>query len=43
MIVYVDDIVATGDDESEVKLLKIQLAKEFEIKDLGQLIYFLGY
>ena len=42
MIVYVDDIVITGNDDQEIVKLKMQLAKEFEVKDLGQLRYFLG-
>ncbi|CAL5418427.1 unnamed protein product [Camellia sinensis] len=42
LIVYVDDIVVTGNDEEEVTHLKMLLAKEFEIKDLGSLRYFLG-
>lgn len=42
LIVYVDDIVVTSNDEVEVKRLKMKLAKEFEIKDLGKLRYFLG-
>ena len=41
-IVYVDDIVITGDDQEEVEWLKRLLAKEFEVKDLGNLRYFLG-
>jgi IS30 family transposase len=41
-IVYVDDIVITGDDDEQVNQLKKLLAKEFEVKDLGQLKYFLG-
>lgn len=32
----------TGDDIEEMSRLKKSLAKEFEIKDLGQLRYFLG-
>lgn len=42
LIVYVDDIIVTGDDVEEIKMLKLQLSKEFEIKDLGRLKYFLG-
>ena len=42
LIVYVDDIVVTGNDTVEMGKLKTYLAKEFEIKDLGTLRYFLG-
>uniref|UniRef100_A0A2N9I636 Integrase catalytic domain-containing protein n=1 Tax=Fagus sylvatica TaxID=28930 RepID=A0A2N9I636_FAGSY len=42
LIVYVDDIVVTGNDIMEMGKLKTYLAKEFEIKDLGTLRYFLG-
>ena len=42
LIVYVDDIILTGDHVEELKSLKIVLVREFEIKDLGNLIYFLG-
>lgn len=42
LIVYVDDIVLTGDNHEELKRLKKALAIEFEIKDLGPLRYFLG-
>jgi Reverse transcriptase (RNA-dependent DNA polymerase) len=39
--VYVDDIMITGDDEEEILQLKRRLGEEFEVKDLGQLKYFL--
>ena len=42
LIVYVDDIVLTGNDMTEIMNLKRYLAKEFEIKDFGDLRYFLG-
>ena len=42
LIVYVDDIVVTGDNHEEMARLKKYLATQFEIKDLGKLRYFLG-
>ena len=42
LIVYVDDIILTGDYEEELLGMKKHLAKEFEIKDLVYLRYFLG-
>ena len=42
LIVYVDDIVLTGNHEGEMSRLKMLLSQEFEIKDLGHLKYFLG-
>ncbi|RVW80146.1 Retrovirus-related Pol polyprotein from transposon TNT 1-94 [Vitis vinifera] len=42
IIVYVDDIILTGDHEEKIDLLKKLLTKEFEIKDLRNLKYFLG-
>jgi hypothetical protein len=41
LIVYVDDIILTGDYEELVRLKKL-LAKEFETQDLSYLRYFLG-
>jgi hypothetical protein len=42
LIVYVDDIVITGNDDDGIACLKKMLAKSFEVKDLGFLHYFLG-
>ena len=42
LAVYVDDIIITGDDQEEIKRLKGCLSKEFEVKDLDNLKYFLG-
>ena len=42
LILYVDDIILTGDNIEEQEQMKKVLAKEFEIKDLSQLRYFLG-
>ena len=39
--VYVDDIILTRDHEEEIGKLKSFVAREFEIKDLGNLKYFL--
>ena len=38
-IVYVDDIVVTGNDHEGIHQLKEFLGEGFEIKDLGQLRY----
>src|SRR3954471_7059815 len=42
LMVYVDDIIITGDDKKEIRMLKYYLAEVFEVKDLGELKYFLG-
>ena len=39
---YVDDIIITGDDIHEIAALKQKLKEEFEVKDLGEMQYFLG-
>ena len=43
LIVYVDDMIVTGSNSKEVEKLQSHLAKEFEMKDLGTLKYFLGF
>ncbi|KAL0557133.1 hypothetical protein IC582_005651 [Cucumis melo] len=42
LIVYVDDIVLFGNDQAEISQLKQRMGNEFEIKNLGNLKYFLG-
>nr|KYP44167.1 Retrovirus-related Pol polyprotein from transposon TNT 1-94 [Cajanus cajan]KYP44174.1 Retrovirus-related Pol polyprotein from transposon TNT 1-94 [Cajanus cajan] len=42
LVVYVNDIVITGDDQEGIKALKQHLFKHFQTKDLGPLRYFLG-
>ncbi|XP_070665139.1 uncharacterized mitochondrial protein AtMg00810-like [Malus domestica] len=42
VLIYVDDLIITGDNISEIKMLKQSLLQKFSIKDLGPLKYFLG-
>ena len=42
LLVYVDNIIMTGNYEKERDNLRKWLMKEFEIKELGLLKYFLG-
>ena len=42
LIVYVDDMIVIENDPSEITALQRKLAAEFELKDLGNLKYFLG-
>ena len=41
VVLYVDDLILMG-DELLIHSCKVDLAKEFEMKDLGLLHYFLG-
>jgi hypothetical protein len=42
VLVYVDDIIISGNDNSAIQHVKHLLEKSFFIKDLGKLKYFLG-
>ena len=42
MLVYVDDLIITGDDETEILRTKENLSIRFHMKELGQLKHFLG-
>ena len=42
LVVYVNDIVITGNDQDGITNLKQHLFKHFQTKDLGRLKYFLG-
>ena len=39
---YVDDKILIGDHIDEMSRIKLELGKEFEVIDLGNLKYFLG-
>ena len=42
LLLYVDDIIITGNDSSTITSIISQLSAVFELKDLGPLRYFLG-
>ncbi|WVZ13038.1 hypothetical protein V8G54_017568 [Vigna mungo] len=43
LLIYVDDIVLTGDSMDDIVAVMKFLHREFQIKDLGNLKYFLGF
>ncbi len=42
IVIYVDDLIITGDNDVNIFDLKKLLKQKFEMKDLGELCYFLG-
>ncbi len=42
LLLYVDDIIITGNDSSTISRIISELSATFELKDLGPLRYFLG-
>jgi hypothetical protein len=42
IVIYVDDLIITGDNDEDIFDLKKLLKQNFEMKDLGELRYFLG-
>ncbi|KAE8706377.1 hypothetical protein F3Y22_tig00110393pilonHSYRG00025 [Hibiscus syriacus] len=42
VLVYVDDLIITGDDEAEILQTKENLSVRFQMKELGQLKHFIG-
>ncbi len=42
IVIYVDDLIITGDSDADIFDLKKLLKQKFEMKDLGELHYFLG-
>jgi len=42
VLIYVDDIIVTRNDSRAVTRLILELGREFSLKDLGPLYYFLG-
>lgn len=41
IVLYVDDLILTGDDKL-IKYCKEELAREFEMKDMGLMHYFIS-
>jgi hypothetical protein len=42
IVIYVDDLIITGDSDANIFDLKKLLKQKFEMKNLGKLRYFLG-
>ena len=42
IVIYVDDLIIAGDDKVQISNVKKVLGVEFDMKYLGELMYFLG-
>ena len=42
IVIYVDDLIVTRSSHDEIEHVKKVLGAEFDMKDLGELKYFLG-
>jgi hypothetical protein len=42
VVIYVDDLIIEGDNNADISDLKKLLKQKFEMKDLGELRYFLS-
>jgi hypothetical protein len=42
LLLYVDDMLITGDDQKYIAFVKRKLSEQFKMSDLGSLSYFLG-
>ena len=42
LVLYVDDILLIGNDVGKLSEVKVWLAKQFDMKDLGEAAYILG-
>lgn len=41
VLLYVDDMIVSGNDEKEIAKLRSELSIQFEMKELGELSHFL--
>ena len=42
LVIYIDDLIITSDSDEDILHVKMLLKQKFEMKDLGELCYFLG-
>ena len=42
LLIYINDMINTGNDEEEISSMQKQLATKFKMKNFGGLKYFLG-